>query len=120
MKHSAPYPPNWTFGPANNMGDGYIGINHRNHHSFAEVVIAMGDTAPDDPKNNALRANAQCILAASQLLEACQAQHEAIDRLFAMLIVARSDFLPSKCGQPWEALNLGQQAIALATEDTLP
>jgi hypothetical protein len=59
----------------------------------------------------------------SDLLAACKAQHEAIDTLFAMLIVAtRSDrpsesgmaFMPSKSGQPWEALVAGNAAIAKA------
>lgn len=50
----------------------------------------------------------------NELLEACKAQHEAIDRLFAMLIEARKGFFPSKSGQPWEALKQGNTALASA------
>lgn len=59
----------------------------------------------------------------AELLAACKAQHEAIDRLFAMLIVATGSdrpsesgmaFLPSQSGQPWEALVAGNAAIARA------
>ena len=50
------------------------------------------------------------------LLAACEAQHEAIDRLFAMLIECKKDFFPSKSGQPWKALNQGNAAIAKAKE----
>jgi hypothetical protein len=59
----------------------------------------------------------------AELLAACKAQHEAIDRLFAMLITAtRSDvpseagmqFMPSKSGQPWDALVVGNAALAKA------
>jgi hypothetical protein len=51
------------------------------------------------------------------LLAACQAQHEALDRLFAMLIVLTREhtpddvFFPTKSGQPWEACQMGVAAI---------
>jgi len=68
--------------------------------------------------------DARLIAAAPDLLAACKMQHEAIDRLFALLIIAtRSDrpsesgmaFMPSKSGQPWDALVAGNAAIAKAT-----
>ncbi len=66
-------------------------------------------------------ANAEYIVLAcnshKDLLDACKAQYEAIDRLFAMLIDAKgmkSPFFPSKCGQPWEALCQGNAAIEQA------
>jgi len=49
-----------------------------------------------------------------KLLEACKAQHDAIDLLFAMLIKLDSNFFPSKSGKPWEAIRLGNEAIKLA------
>ncbi|HZO54910.1 MAG TPA: hypothetical protein VFB63_19540 [Bryobacteraceae bacterium] len=53
-----------------------------------------------------------------QLLAACIAQHEAIDRLFAMLIAktmhAEKPFYPSESGQPWEAIQAGKKAIEAA------
>lgn len=120
MKHAPHYPAPWTIDNADNMGDGYVGLTHKNHSSFAEVVVYMSHTKPDDPKNNVLRANSQLIAASPDLLAACKAQHEAIDRLFAMLINLDHGFLPSKSGQPWSAINQGNEAIALAEEDTLP
>jgi hypothetical protein len=51
----------------------------------------------------------------AQLLAALRAQHEAIDRLFAMLIAktmyAEKPFYPSESGQPWEAMLAGKAAI---------
>jgi len=49
-----------------------------------------------------------------KLLEACKAQHDAIDLLFAMLIKLDPNFFPSKSGKPWEAVALGNEAIKLA------
>ena len=53
-----------------------------------------------------------------QLLAACVAQHEAIDRLFALLIAKtmnhENPFYPSECGQPWEAIQMGKVAIEAA------
>lgn len=48
------------------------------------------------------------------LLLACKAQHEAIDRLFALLIEKVPGFMPSKSGQPWTACVQGNAAIAAA------
>jgi hypothetical protein len=72
-----------------------------------EVYITAGHESETD-------ANARLISAAPELLEACRAQHEAIDRLFAALIACDKDFLPSRSGQPWEALKAGHAAIAAA------
>lgn len=49
-----------------------------------------------------------------QLLAACKAQHEAIDLLFAKLTQLDPNFFPSKSGQPWEAVQLGNAAIKMA------
>ncbi len=54
--------------------------------------------------------------AVPDLLEACKVQGGAIDLLFAMLIQAHPSFLPTKSGQPWEALLAGNTAIAKAAE----
>lgn len=51
---------------------------------------------------------------APDLLKACKAQQKAIDLLFAMLAVKDDDFFPSKSGQPWTALQLGNKAITKA------
>src|SRR5215831_14126787 len=45
--------------------------------------------------------------AAPDLLAACEAQHTAIDTLFAMLARANPEFFPSQSGQPWEAIQQG-------------
>jgi hypothetical protein len=53
-----------------------------------------------------------------QLLEACKAQHEAIDYLFALLIMKtkpdEKPFYPSESGQPWDAIQMGKKAIEAA------
>jgi hypothetical protein len=53
-----------------------------------------------------------------QMLAALKAQHEAIDRLFAELILKtvrdEKPFYPSESGQPWEAILLGNEAIKAA------
>jgi len=54
--------------------------------------------------------------AVPELVAACEAQHEAIDRLFAMLIESKQDFFPSKSGQPWEAMQLGVKALLKAKQ----
>ncbi len=62
-------------------------------------------------------ANARLMAAAPDLLAACRAQHEAIDRLFAALIELGKDFYPSRSGQPWDAMVAGNAAIAKATAE---
>ncbi|MBA7587058.1 hypothetical protein ES708_29071 [subsurface metagenome] len=49
-----------------------------------------------------------------KLLQACKAQHDAIDLLFAMLIKRDPKFFPSKSGKPWEAIKLSNEAIKAA------
>lgn len=67
-------------------------------------------------------ADARLIAAAPELLAACKAQHEAIDRLFAMLIgltrehTPDAHFFPTKSGQPWGACQQGNAAIAKAED----
>lgn len=51
---------------------------------------------------------------APDLLSACKMQHEAIDRLFAMLLEIKPGFFPSKSGQPWAAMMAGNAAIERA------
>lgn len=56
----------------------------------------------------------------TDLLAACQAQHDAIDELMARLIILTNRytphrvFYPSESGTPWDALRLGNAAIAKA------
>src|SRR4051812_22993780 len=63
-------------------------------------------------------ANGHLIAAAPDLLDACKAQHVAIDQLFAMLISLTSKseqpFYPSRSGQPWQAVLAGNAAVAKA------
>lgn len=71
------------------------------------------------PGHHKTEPDVQLIAAAPDLLAACKAQHEAIDRLFALLIERAAegkatDFYPSKSGQPWEACLQGNAAIAKA------
>lgn len=47
----------------------------------------------------------------ADLLTAAKAMHEAIDRLFATLIICAPKFRPSNSGQPWRAISIGTAAI---------
>lgn len=74
-----------------------------------------GRVASIDTINRSMReADAALIAAAPDLLAACKAQHEAIDRLFAMLIETKPGFFPTESGQPWAAGLQGNAAIAKA------
>lgn len=59
--------------------------------------------------------NAHLASKTPQLVAALRAQHEAIDRLFAMLVAktlhAQEPFYPSESGQPWEAMQAGKAAV---------
>lgn len=48
---------------------------------------------------------------ASNLYEVCKNAHEAINSLFTMLITKDEKFLPSKSGQPWNALQQCKKTI---------
>lgn len=55
------------------------------------------------------------------LIAVVKAQHEAIDRLFAMMIEQTSSgcvpdkvFYPSESGQPWEAIQAGKAVLEAA------
>ena len=52
-----------------------------------------------------------------ELLDACKAQHKAIDLLMAMLVECKPGFMPSKSGQPWKALLAGNAAIEKAESE---
>ena len=49
-----------------------------------------------------------------ELLAACEAQHDAIDTLLAILVERDPTFFPSKCGKPWNAQVAGHAAIIKA------
>jgi hypothetical protein len=49
---------------------------------------------------------------AGELLAQCEAYHEALDAMFAMMILetrkpGHVSFFPAKCGQPWTAMVAG-------------
>lgn len=56
--------------------------------------------------------------AAQQLLDALEAQHLALDSLFAKLASSDRSFFPSESGMPWEAMQQGLGAIAKAKGGT--
>ena len=68
------------------------------------------------------QANAEYIVRACNsypaLLEACKAQHKAIDYLFAMLIERDKKFYPSKSGLPWDAMKTANAVITRAEGGT--
>ena len=102
--------------------------------SVTELAVLLNDWtgtrfilhAPDAPGGTAAiigglgegeeRANADLYAASTDLYKACEAQHEAIDRLFARIVHLDNTFRPSKCGQPWEALVQGNAALAKAVK----
>ncbi len=55
--------------------------------------------------------NAPLLCDAPAMFAALKAQHEAIDRLFALLITKVPGFYPTKSGQPWEACQEGNVII---------
>ena len=75
-----------------------------------QVADLRDETLPEDER----RANRGLILAAPDLLEACQEQHQAIDWLMAKVIGLDPTFLPSK-SVVWEAMLKGNAAIAKAS-----
>lgn len=84
----------------------------------------LGDfTRPEDARRAVAAVNACVGLSTdaleagvvAQMLEALQAQHNALDLLFARLITLDKNFFPSQSGAPWEALLKGNAAIAQAT-----
>lgn len=93
-----------------------------------KLIIELGDTELGSTLDKALRDAlaeadsvmeriktpplARLIAAAPALLDACKAQHKAIDLLFAMLIARDENFYPSESGRPWDAIVQGNAAIA--------
>lgn len=95
-------------------GEWTIGGANYDHNCGSHYTIRESGAYPSE---ETWRANARLIAAAPKLLEACKAQHEAIDILFSMLIERSPNghiFLPSKSGQPWNACLMGNAAIAAA------
>ena len=83
------------------------------HSAGGFLRIALVDGGDSVYGANARRI-CQCVNSHDDLLAACKAQHEAIDRLFAMFIQQDDSFRPSKSGQPWEAIKQGNMAIVQA------
>lgn len=52
----------------------------------------------------------------AEMLEALKAQHNAIDTLFALLIIADKNFRPTKNEKLWNACMQGNAAIARAED----
>ena len=50
----------------------------------------------------------------AMLIDACRAQHDALDALFSRLCTLDAQFVPSRSGQPWEALVKGVKAVTFA------
>jgi hypothetical protein len=96
------------------VNNGDILIMTPEFRPLAEVDVRQSPEDTDGIPREIALANARLIAAAPELLEACKAQHDAIDLLFAMLIQATPDFFPSKSGQPWQAMIQGNAAIQKA------
>ena len=95
----------------------YIGsASGTDEKADTEQILAWGNKFSLDVTERIHRylTKSNVVAVAPKLLEACKAQHDAIDRLFAELIRRDPNFFPSKSGQPWEAIRKGNQAIAEA------
>jgi len=95
----------------------YIGpASGKDEKADTEAILAWGNKFSLDVTERIHRylTKSNAVAVAPKLLEACKAQHDAIDRLFAELIRRDPDFFPSKSGQPWEAIQKGNAAVAEA------
>ena len=97
----------WKVLPKEKFGGGYLGYPITD--SKGECNIAIIPTHYCSPE-----ANANLIAASPDMYEALEAQHEAIDILFSMLIERDKAFFPSKSGRPWEAMIQGNKALVKA------
>lgn len=96
--------------------DGNMVVYLKAGKKILATIATLEDGVNNAARNKEAKANAQLIAAAPDLLEACKAQYEAIDRLFALLILKNTGFYPSKSGQPWKAIKQGRQAITEAEQ----
>jgi hypothetical protein len=97
-----------------------------NLRTIEAAIQSLDDLTHHQPDGQAMQAQkafSELSVIANNLLVACKAQHAAIDMLFAMLITrdrvycrvtCTEPFLPSKSGPPWDALVVGNAAIAKA------
>ena len=97
----------WEIETIDTESSNFVIVRKSDPHT--SVAATFGGIPEDEEK-----ANARLIAAVPDLLAACEAQHQAIDHLFALLITLNVNFLPSKSGQPWEAIQQGKAAIAKA------
>lgn len=93
-------------------GDGEIPFTNI-YHATETDGFHLGHSLPltiGRAEGNNNKANARLIAAAPDLLEACKAQHKAIDLLLAMLAENDPTFFPSK-SRAWQVLEQGYLAI---------
>lgn len=83
----------------------YRATIERDGQARETVAIVFGGS------HDEAEARARLFVCALDLLEAVKAQHQAIDRLFALLIEKVPGFFPTQSGQPWAACLLGNAAI---------
>lgn len=88
--------------------------------NFRGQVVAAAPNSP--PTNGYVRADVVTKFE-DDAAEVVRAQHEAIDRLFVMLINATRGklddrpFMPSQCGQPWDAAQAGAKLLERLPQD---
>ena len=93
-----------------------LGTNYPHQIATAtgKAIIAWGSILFKAKEEG--QANSHLIAASPDLYYACQAQNEAIDRLFARLVELDPTFFPSKSGQPCEAFVQGKSALEKAVK----
>jgi hypothetical protein len=81
------------------------------------VAECLAEMSVEQDETEAPAAEAPVVKINQELLEACRAQHNALDTLMAQLIILTSrhtpeePFFPSKSGMPWEAMTRAHAVI---------
>lgn len=84
----------------------------------AETWGHLGEIYQTETTKEEGLANAHLIAAAPDMYDALHKAHDAIDELFARLVIAEESFMPSKSGSPWKALLEINEAIAKAEKES--
>ena len=81
----------------------------------ASDIFALAEVYGHDEEG---LANARLYAAAPYMYDALHKAHDAIDELFARLVIADESFMPSKSGSPWNDLLEINEAIAKAEKES--
>lgn len=94
-------------------GDEYRGSFIYSDYGDGGTICVLADAWPPGSEYKEFdnsKANAHLIAASPELLEACEAQHGAIDKLLAMLVESKKGFLPTQSGV-WDVVEQGYKVV---------